>query len=153
MVRKSNIVFVGVEGRGIKGGDGMGEGRVLQSLQLHVLGLVFWEIRHGAFGWRVTSSLFLLLQSLLCCISLDVLWGERRAQKKRDDSSRVRQKCPQIRVHIRPVHRRTTLVMMDNDSSSLLRSRWQPLHHSLCVLVFPDYRLLPNLSSLWGRSG
>lgn len=27
MVRKSNIVFVGVEGRGIKGGDGTGWGR------------------------------------------------------------------------------------------------------------------------------
>jgi len=43
-----------------------------ESLQLHVLGLVLWEIWHAALGRGV--SVLLLLQRLLCCIFLDVFF-------------------------------------------------------------------------------
>lgn len=91
MVRKSNIVSVGV------GGGGRGQdGGTLLLLQLHVLGLVFWEVRHGAFRWRVACPLFLLLQSLLCCIFLNVLCGRNRENrfKRWAGWSAVKRKIP-----------------------------------------------------------
>lgn len=85
MVRKSNIVSVG----GLK--EGGGTGGALLSLQLHVLGLVFWEIRHWAFRWRVASCFLLLFQCFLCCIFLDVLWkGKHKARSNYTEKTYVR---------------------------------------------------------------
>lgn len=55
------------------GNNSLSEKQVLFLLQLHILGLIFGKVRHGALGRAVPGAFFLLLQSLLRGVLLDVL--------------------------------------------------------------------------------
>jgi hypothetical protein len=57
------------------GNNRLSEKQVPFLLQLHVLGLIFWEIRHRPLRWAVDSALFMFLQGLLCCLLLNVLFN------------------------------------------------------------------------------
>lgn len=71
--RRSTVLFAGWRG-GAGRGMWRGRGHPPLQLQLHVLGLVLWKVRHGALGGGVPAALLLLLESLLRGVPLDVLW-------------------------------------------------------------------------------
>lgn len=55
------------------GNNSLSEKQVPFLLQLHVLGLVFWKVRHRTLRRAVTGAFLLLLQCLLRSVFLDVL--------------------------------------------------------------------------------